>query len=75
MGFIDAVGEELHPDDRVAYLSTFKTKTGNKTVKGTVVGFTQKLVSVQLDGEENIRFLNNYQLVVIKNQDPFQGNS
>lgn len=70
MNFVDAVGQELELDDRVAHLSSYKTKNGNTVLRGTVVGFTRSLVQVRIDGEEHPKNLNAWKLVLIKDQTP-----
>jgi hypothetical protein len=70
MNFVDAVGQELELDNRVAHLSSYKTKNGNTVLRGTVVGFTRSLVQVRIDGEENPKNLNAWKLVLIKDQTP-----
>lgn len=70
MNFVDAVGQELELDDRVAHLSSYKTKNGNNVLRGTVVGFTRAYVQVRIDGEENPKNLNAYKIVLIKDQTP-----
>lgn len=70
MPFVDAVGQELDKDDRIAHLSSYKTKNGNTVLRGTVVGFTEKLVQVLIDGEETPKNLNSWKIVVIKDQRP-----
>lgn len=71
MRFVDAVGQELDMDDRVAHLSSSKTVNGNVVLRGTVVGFTHKLVQVLIDGEDKPKNLNNWKLVLMKDQTPF----
>lgn len=71
MRFVDAVGQELDLDDRVAHLSSAKTKNGNVVLRGTIVGFTNKLVQVLIDDEETPKNLNNWKLVLMKDQKPF----
>jgi hypothetical protein len=68
--FVDAVGQPLEVDDRVAHLSSYKSKNGNTVLKGTIVAFTEKLVQVRIDGEEIPKNLNNWKLVLIKDQTP-----
>lgn len=70
MNVVDAVGQELEQDDRVAHLSSYKTKNGNTVLRGTIVGFTRSLVQVLIDGEETPKNLNAWKLVLIKDQSP-----
>lgn len=70
MQWLDALGQELELDSRIAHYSTAKMKNGNAILKGTVVGFTQKLVQVRIDGEEHPKNLNAWKLVLIKDQTP-----
>lgn len=70
MSFVDAVGQELGLDDRVAHLSSYRTKNGNTVLRGTIVGFTRAFVQVRIDGEETPKNLNAYKIVLIKDQTP-----
>lgn len=70
MTWTDAIGQELDLDDRVAHLSSPKTANGNMTLRGTIVGFTEKLVQVRIDGEAKTKNLNHWKLVLIKDQSP-----
>jgi hypothetical protein len=72
MNWTDAVGQPLDRDDRIAHLSSYKTKNGNAVLTGTVVGFTEKLVQVLIDGEDKPKNLNNWKLVLIKDQTPYE---
>jgi hypothetical protein len=72
MSWTDAIGQELDLDNRVAHLSSSKTANGNVTLRGTIVGFTHKLVQVLIDGEDKPKNLNNWKLVLIKDQTPFE---
>ena len=69
---IDAVGQPLEVDDRIAHYSNHRNSSGkNEVRKGTIVAFTEKLVRVLFDGEEKPINMNHYKLVLIKDQTPY----